>query len=75
MRGPSLKITLIPPAKDSVAVYIKPEYLKDLKIPSGNEVGVNQYWIPGGYTKGGIAEAVMNFSHKPPYQEFNFPRR
>jgi hypothetical protein len=23
-------------------------------------------WIPGGYTKGGVPEAVMDFSHKPP---------
>lgn len=30
-----------------------------LHIPSGNEDGANAYWIPGGYTSGGISEAVI----------------
>ncbi|WP_326489431.1 hemagglutinin repeat-containing protein [Pectobacterium versatile] len=47
------------------AFYIKRQDLKNLKIPSGNESGANQFWLPGGKTSGGISEAVMDFSHKP----------
>ena len=28
-------------------------------VPSGNEVGANSEWIPGGYTSGGVPEAVV----------------
>ncbi|RNM05341.1 hypothetical protein [Dickeya undicola] len=45
--------------------YIQKQDLKNLKIPSGNEPGANQFWLPGGKTSGGISEAVMDFSHKP----------
>ena len=31
-----------------------------LRMPSGNEMGANNQWIPGGYTSGGIPEAVIN---------------
>jgi len=31
-----------------------------LRIPSGNELGSNEYWIPGGYTSGGIPEAIID---------------
>lgn len=31
-----------------------------LSIPSGNEGGVNEFWIPGGYTSGGLVEAVID---------------
>lgn len=32
-----------------------------LRIPSGNELGAwPEYWEPGGYTSGGIKEAVIN---------------
>ena len=31
-----------------------------LRMPSGNELGTNPQWIPGGYTSGGIPEAVIN---------------
>ncbi|WP_231131773.1 hypothetical protein [Providencia stuartii] len=50
---------------DTMAVYIKKEDFKGLKVPSGNEPGANQYWTPGGKTSGGVSEAVMDFSHKP----------
>lgn len=50
---------------DTMAVYIKKEDFKGLKMPSGNEPGANQYWTPGGKTSGGISEVVMDFSHKP----------
>lgn len=32
----------------------------NLRLPSGNETGANSLWIPGGYTSGGISEAVSN---------------
>jgi hypothetical protein len=41
-------------------------------MPSGNEPGTNPYWKPGGYTSGGVKEAVVNFSYKPPYSILNF---
>ncbi len=31
-----------------------------LRMPSGNEWGTNAQWIPGGYTNGGIMEAVID---------------
>lgn len=31
-----------------------------LKMPSGNELGANEQWIPGGSTGGGIPEATIN---------------
>ena len=33
---------------------------KGLRIPSGNEIGANDFWIPGGYTSGGIPEAIID---------------
>jgi hypothetical protein len=32
----------------------------NLRMPSGNEVGANSFWRPGGYTSGGVPEAVIN---------------
>ena len=32
----------------------------NLRIPSGNETGANQLWIPGGETSGGVPEAITN---------------
>ena len=31
-----------------------------LRMPSGNELGANSQWIPGGFTGGGIPEATIN---------------
>lgn len=31
-----------------------------LRVPSGNELGANSQWAPGGYTSGGIPEATIN---------------
>lgn len=31
-----------------------------LRIPSGNELGTNTQWIPGGYTSGGIPEVIID---------------
>ena len=30
----------------------------NLRVPSGNEAGANSHWIPGGYTDGGVPEAI-----------------
>ncbi|MBD8513419.1 hypothetical protein IFO68_12135 [Photobacterium sp. CAU 1568] len=56
---------------DTMAVFIKPEEMKNIRMPSGNEGGANGQWVPGGYTSGGVPEAVMDFSHKPPVEEIN----
>jgi len=32
----------------------------NLRMPSGNEAGANNHWIPGGKTDGGIPEAVTD---------------
>ncbi len=45
--------------KNPVVVSI--EDTSSLRIPSGNELGAwPEYWVPGGYTSGGIKEAVVN---------------
>ena len=32
-----------------------------IRMPSGNEAGAwSEYWIPGGYTSGGVSEAVID---------------
>ena len=41
---------------------IAPEHITGLRIPSGNEAGANSNWVPGGYTSGGVPEAVMDLS-------------
>jgi hypothetical protein len=38
-----------------------------LRMPSGNELGANKYWTPGGYTSGGIKEAVIDPAPKGTY--------
>ena len=32
----------------------------NLRLPSGNEIGANSFWIPGGETSGGVPEAILN---------------
>lgn len=32
----------------------------NLRIPSGNEYGANWHWVPGGFTDGGVPEAVTD---------------
>jgi hypothetical protein len=49
-------------------VIVKPDKGFEFDIPTGNEVGAYEgYWVPGGYTKHGTAEAVIsnsaNFKH------------
>ena len=35
-----------------------------VRIPSGNEAGANAWWLPGGYTSGGVPEAVSDLVPK-----------
>ncbi|RRH71063.1 hypothetical protein [Falsigemmobacter faecalis] len=49
----------------TVALEIKPQDMRNLRVPSGNEGGANGQWVPGGYTSGGVPEAVMDFSGVP----------
>ena len=32
----------------------------NIRIPSGNEMTANELWIPGGYTSGGVPEAITD---------------
>lgn len=32
----------------------------NLRVPSGNEAGANDQFIPGGFTEGGLPEAVID---------------
>ena len=62
-------------SNDTMVVHIKSQDIKGLKIPSGNERGVDEkLWIPGGYTRGGTPEAVVDLSHKPTLVELNLKR-
>lgn len=40
----------------------------NVRMPSGNESGANEFWIPGGYTSGGEMEAVLDPVPKTSYQ-------
>lgn len=40
-----------------------------LRVPTGNEGGANEKWVPGGYTSGNVIEAVMDFPKGTPFQE------
>jgi hypothetical protein len=42
-----------------------PEHF-NLRIPSGNEAGANEQWIPGGRLPNGASEAVINGGDIPP---------
>lgn len=37
----------------------------DLRMPSGNEAGANEQWIPGGFLPQGISEAVIDGRNVP----------
>ena len=49
---------------DAVIAWVKKSDLGEVKIPSGNEGGViDEFWIPGGKTSGGISEAIIDLSN------------
>ena len=54
---------------DVMIVLIKKEDFINPRFPIGNEIGVNNLWIPGGLTSGRIPELVMDFSLRPKFSE------
>ena len=38
----------------------------NLRMPSGNEAGANEYWLPGGLLPEGMPEAIVDGSGVPP---------
>ncbi len=57
-------------SSDTMIAFIEKKDIKGLKIPSGNEGGAHEVlWRPGGYTLGGVSEAVMDFLTSTPYKE------
>lgn len=36
------------------------QQIKNLRMPTGNEAGANNLWVPGGITKNGKSEAVID---------------
>ncbi len=38
----------------------------NLRMPSGNEAGANNHWIPGGKTDGGVSEAITDLIPNDP---------
>ena len=43
-----------------IRIDIKADIRFNVRIPTGNEAGVNNYWIPGGFTSGGMPEAITD---------------
>ena len=50
---------------DAVRVDIPSAENQNLRIPSGNEAGANDYWAPGGLLPGGMLEAVIDVASVP----------
>lgn len=58
---------------DAVIAWVKKEDLGAVNLPSGNERGANDNWLPGGITSGGISEGVVNLSSPAlPYTKYPF---
>lgn len=53
-------LSLEPGALGDSPVRLDIEAPQGLRMPSGNELGANEFWIPGGSTGGGIPEAVID---------------
>ena len=52
-------------------VVVKFDSPQGLRMPDGNEMGaLPDYWIPGGYTSGGIAEAVIDAAPEGTYSYY-----
>lgn len=56
---------------NTMIVAVKRSDAPSLRIPDGNEDGVNVKWVPGGYTSGRVIEGVMDFPKGTPYKEIN----
>lgn len=48
---------------DVMILYIDNPGTYNLRMPSGNEPGANEFWTPGGKTSGGVNEAVMELKY------------
>ncbi|MEG0564358.1 hypothetical protein, partial [Anaerorhabdus sp.] len=59
-----IMLSLEPGALGSSPVVVEVKNPKNLRVPSGNELGANSQWLPGGNTRGGIPEASI-ISPKP----------
>ncbi len=59
---------------DTMIVKIDKADFHDLKLPSGNERGANEFWVPGGVTSGGVSEATLDFPKGTPFQEIHLSR-
>ena len=55
--------------KEIYLIYLKPDQIKNPRIPDGNESGANKFWIPGGYTASedaiGVPEIIIDCSELP----------
>lgn len=54
---------------DTMIVIVKRSDAPSLRLPNGNEDGVNDKWVPGGYTSGRVIEAVAEFPKGTPFRE------
>lgn len=52
-------LSLAPGSLGTSPVRIDVKNLGNIRIPSGNELGANSQWLPGGNTGGGIPEATI----------------
>lgn len=48
-------------------MIVSTDAVKGLRFPSGTESGANADWIPGGFTKGGVPEAIVDQIQKGAY--------
>jgi hypothetical protein len=53
----------------TLIAFVERSDLSNLRLPTGNEAGANQHWLPGGSTAGGVSEAVMDFARETPFTE------
>lgn len=54
---------------DTMIVGVKRTDAPSLRLPNGNEDGVNDKWVPGGFTSGRVIEAVADFPKGTPFKE------
>ena len=54
---------------NTFVAFVERGDLDGLRIPTGNEWGANQNWLPGGYTSGGVPEAVADLPKGTPFTE------
>lgn len=43
-----------------VRIDVKDPLSNNARMPSGNEIGANEHFVPGGYTDGGAPECVTD---------------